>query len=127
MPALSDLFCFALLFCFDVDSSPLADAPDEFDAPLALLPVVPELPAAPAAGDVVPVELDAPALPDALLAPVELLVPAVPAVEPLELPVADGEDDDEDDPLCASAIEDTDAINTKDKFRKVVLSVMGCS
>lgn len=72
-------------------------------------------------------EPDAPALPEALLPPVELLVPAVPAVEPLELPVADGEDDDEDDPLCASAIEDTDAINTKDKFRKVVLSVMGCS
>ncbi|HEV2609347.1 MAG TPA: hypothetical protein VGU61_03690 [Noviherbaspirillum sp.] len=137
VPALSDLFWFALLFFLDVDSSPLADAPDEFDAPLALLPVMPEVPAAPLApeppvvepaeGDVVSVDPEVPVLPEPLPVPVELPAPVVPAVDPLEVPVADGEDDDEDDPLCASAIEDTEAINTKDKVRREVFKLMNFS
>jgi hypothetical protein len=130
LPGLSDLFCFAWLFFFDVDSSPLADAPDVSDVPLALLPVVPEVPAAPVApeppavepdaDDGVSVELEAPVEP--LLAPLEVPAPVGPAVDPLDVPVADGEDEPE--PLCASAIDDTEAINTKDKVRIVVFKLM---
>ncbi|WP_334188678.1 hypothetical protein [Noviherbaspirillum sp.] len=132
LPGLSDLFCFAWLFFFDADSSPLADAPDEFDTPLALLPVVPEVPAAPAApeppavdpdvDDGVSAVLDAPVLPELLVAPLELPAPVGPAVAPFDVPVADGEDEPE--PLCASAIDDTEAINTKDMVRIVVFKLM---
>jgi hypothetical protein len=107
----------------EVPDAPLPDmpdAPEDPDAPLDEVPLAPEEPEEVAPG----VDAEVPLPPDM---PVSLPVPA--PVVPLWLCVAGLDEVVEDllvsvDELCANAIEDTDAITTRDKDRSVVFNAM---